>query len=76
MKIGYYTLIIFFFGCMYLHAQDFHDHEWKHRVLIVKGKSTERTVFLEQLDSAIRTELKERKIVMYLVGKTTKLESI
>ncbi|PTX63071.1 uncharacterized protein DUF4174 [Kordia periserrulae] len=58
---------------MTLQAQDFQNHAWKHRVIIVKGNDAERSAFLVQFHPTKQEELKERKIVIYSVGRTTTL---
>lgn len=60
-------------SAMTLQAQDFQNHQWKHRIIIVKGNDAERSSFLVQFHPTKQKELKERKIVIYAVGRTTTL---
>lgn len=71
-RIFYNTLLLIsFLWSMNAQAQDFHDHAWKHRVLVVKGELSAVGTFMKQFHTTDTEELRNRKLVIYSVNERT-----
>jgi len=61
------TLLLFALFTGFTHAQDFNDHRWKKRLLVVYSDQFENPLAREQIDGlrAYPKALKDRKILLY-----------
>jgi glutathione peroxidase-family protein len=71
-----FFIIVFILSFMLSFSQDFKDHQWKNRVLIVSTNNEKDIDFQKQINllENLDEELKERKLIVYqIVGDKYKL---